>query len=125
MWNKVKPIHFQFQGHIEHIFRGDYWHTGTHKWHLLKIKRLSQAANLMRVERGVWGMSEHHFSCRTERTRADFRVYRQHCAKYLKEAEKYNKKRRLSEIPKRPGLMAKKTKHQATHKWVKLKSINS
>lgn len=34
--------------------RRDYWHTGIQKWHLLKIKRLSQAANLMRVA-GGWG----------------------------------------------------------------------
>lgn len=32
--------------------RRDYWQTGIQKWHLLKIKRLSQAANLMRVEEG-------------------------------------------------------------------------
>lgn len=35
--------------------RRDYWHAGIQKWHLLKIKRLSQAANLMRVGSGGRG----------------------------------------------------------------------
>lgn len=35
--------------------RGDYWHTSIQNWHLLKIKRRSQAAYLMRVEGGWRG----------------------------------------------------------------------